>query len=71
MHVFDLMGLLYLAIWIIGGYAILRESRLHPPLVKWMAVFAIVLGPPGMLIYLGFRYIGQRLDRHALPPARD
>lgn len=68
MHPFDLLGILFIAIWVIGGLAIFRESRQHTGLVRLMAVFAIVLGPLGMLVYLGFRYVGQAIQMRPLLP---
>lgn len=59
MHVVDLVGIAYVAVWILGGLVIAREARPRPGIVKLMAVLAIALGPLGMLCYLGIRYVGQ------------
>jgi hypothetical protein len=68
MHLPDLGIVLYIAAWIFGGMIVAREARSQPNLVRLMAFLAIVLGPPGMLVYLGIRYIGQSIQLQALVP---
>lgn len=64
MRAIDLVGVAYIAVWLLGGLVIAREARLYPSnLVKLMAILAIALGPLGMLIYLGFRHLGQSAAR--------
>ncbi len=71
MHFFDIMAILYIVIWIYGALAIMREARFQGNLVRLMALIAIILGPPGMLAYLGLRYLGNALAvGMLLPPAR-
>jgi hypothetical protein len=71
MHIFDLIGILYIIIWIYGALAIMREARWQGNLVRLMALVAIILGPPGMLAYLGLRYLGNALAAGMmLPPGR-
>jgi len=50
---------------------IAREGLAHQPLVRGMAFFAIVLGPLGMLLYLGIRYLGQSIQTAALLRQRE
>ena len=71
MRFFDIIGILYIIIWIYGALAIMREARFQGNLVRLMALIAIILGPPGMLAYLGLRYLGNALAiGMLLPPER-
>ncbi len=66
MRFIDLGAVLYVAAWIFGGIIIYREAHAQSNLVRLMAFFAIVVGPLGMLLYLGMRYIGQSIQTNAL-----
>jgi hypothetical protein len=71
MRFFDVLAILYIIIWIYGALAIFREARLQGNLVRLMALLAIVIGPPGMLAYLGLRAVAQGMAVGALlPPDR-
>jgi bacteriorhodopsin len=61
-HIVNLLWILYFAVWIIGGMILLREARPHSTLVRFMALFSVLVGPLGMIIYMGFRYIGQSIQ---------
>jgi tellurite resistance protein TehA-like permease len=52
----------FIFIWFIGGLIIFRESRVHNNLVRLMAIISIALGPLGMMLYLGIRYLGQSIQ---------
>ncbi len=54
----DFFALLYIIAWIYGGMAIFREARGQGNMIRLMAIIAILIGPFGMLLYLGVRYIG-------------
>jgi ABC-type transport system involved in cytochrome c biogenesis permease subunit len=68
MRFFDIMAVLYIAVWIYGALVILREARWQGNLVRLMAVIAIVIGPLGMLAYLGLRHIAHSAAVGALLP---
>jgi len=71
MHIFDLVLLLYIVIWMYGALVILREARQQPMLVRMMTLFAIVLGPLAMLLYLGIRFVAHAAAvGRALPSAQ-
>ncbi len=54
----DFFAMLYVIAWIYGGMAIYREARGQGNMIRLMAVIAVLIGPFGMLLYLGVRYIG-------------
>lgn len=61
MHIADIFLILYIAVWIVMGLTILRESRFQSGLVRMLAIGAVVLGPFGMFAYLAIRFLGHNL----------
>lgn len=71
MHIGNIMTVLFFAAWFFGGMILLREARGLPKVGRWMAYLAVLLGPFGMLIYLGIRYTaGQAVQARMLEASR-
>lgn len=66
MHIYNFIILAYMAVWIFGGMILLRDARHQSSVVRMMALFAVVIGPIGMIFYLGFRYLGQTMQTHLM-----
>ena len=66
LHFLNLIILAYMLVWIFGGMILLRDARHQSRVVRMMALFAVIIGPFGMIGYLGFRYLGQTMQTHLM-----
>lgn len=65
MHIADIIIIFYIAAWILGGILLLRDIRSQPVIARLMALIAVLLGPFGILLYAGFRYIADEAATRA------